>query len=61
VAEDKEEKMNPKLFPVLKEVKADTMTKTKSSGSHLSPAVNLLGGPRPTTFSVEGSTSLFIN
>lgn len=61
VAEDKEEEMNLKLLPVLKEVEGETMMKTKSPGSQISPAVNLLGGPRPTTLSGQGSTSSFIN
>lgn len=61
VAEDKEEQMNLKLLPVLKEAEGETMTKTKSPGSQISPAVNLLGGLRATTLSGQGSTSSFIN
>lgn len=60
-AEDKEEQMNLKLLPVLKEAEGETMTKTKSLGSQISPAVNLLGGPRATMLSGQGSTSSFIN
>lgn len=61
VAKDKEEERNLKLLSGLKEAEGKTMRETTSPGSQINPAVNLLGGPRPTTLSGQGSTSSFIN
>lgn len=61
MVEDKEEKMNLKLFFVFKEVKVDIMTKIKSLGFYFSFVVNLLGGLRLIIFFVEGFIFLFIN